>query len=448
MIAAATYLAKNKLPKKFFLLIAGYFALAVFTSHHYLQPGSLSFIAGMMSLILLAEKQNRIASARYAIVALVFVILTLLAPVKTLMYFSLGFALFYLFEGLQYRLGFPAVVSLFLITPVSEYAANVFSFPIRLKLSSWVANILSGFSTGSHADGNIIVHSGREFSVDPECMGLNMLVASLLVGLMAIGYYQQKMKKQLSPLHVSALLLTVALLNVLSNLTRMITLVIFSISPGDIMHEITGLLCLLLYVFLPVAALSKFTMGRFGKPVPKPEKNISGRVHWTKQFLVLTAVAGAAVYIYQADSYQRFENLNQKKISGYKLSVTQPGIVKLEDSRALLYVKFVRGFYDSDHNPTICWKGSGYDFTNVQQREFAGLVLNSAILKKGKDELYTAWWYSNGKDHTVNPFSWRYNAVKTGTSYAVVNVTAATEKDLEKALDAVIKKHSLQELFR
>jgi hypothetical protein len=62
--------------------------------------------------------------------------------------------------------------------------------------------------------------------------------------------------------------------------------------------------------------------------------------------------------------------------------------------------------------------------------------------------LYTAWWYSNGKDNTVDPFAWRYNAVKTGSTYAVMNVSAATEKELEKALDGVINKRVLQGLFQ
>jgi exosortase N len=448
MLSATVSFAKKKLSLPFLLLATGYAALAVFIAHDYLQLTSLSFTAGMMSLILLAEKRNGKASPRYAIVAILFVVLAFLAPVKTLLYFSFGFSLFYLLECMQYRLNFTAVVSLFLITPVSEYAANVFSFPIRLKLSSWVGNILSQFSDGSHATGNIIVHNGREFSVDPACMGLNMLIASLLIGLMTIGFYQRKMQRRLSPIVISLFLISVIALNVLSNITRMIVLVIFSISQDSLMHEITGLLCLLLYVMLPVAFLSKFIMARFGKPFPAPVKDLPGGFSWKKQFLLLGAVAAAAVYIIYTDSYSRFENLQEKKIAGYNLSVPQPGIVKLENSSSLLYVKFVRGFYDSDHNPTICWTGSGYVFTNVQQKKLAGFVLYTAILKKGKDQLHTAWWYSNGKHHTSDPFSWRYNAVKTGTTYAVVNVTAANQKDLEKELDAVIKKDRLRDLFR
>jgi exosortase N len=448
MLVATTNIKRAKFSKPLLLLVAGYLILTGLVFKDYLRFASLSFIAGTMSVVLLSEKAERKVSHRYAIVSMIFLLLTIMAPVKTLLYFSMGFALFYLVESLKYRLNFSAVVSLFLITPVSEYAANVFSFPIRLQLSSWVGNILGQFSKESHATGNIIVHNGQEFSVDPACMGLNMLIASLLVGLMTIGFYQRKMQRRLRPVLVSLFLLSVITLNIFSNLSRMIVLVIFSIPPESLMHELTGLACLFLYVMVPVALLSKFIVNRFGKPATHSSQDFPNRINWTKQFLVFGLVVSAAVYVSYADSFSRFESLSDKKIHGYNLSLTQPGIVKLENDRSLIYVKFIRGFYDSDHNPTICWKGSGYEFTNVQQKKLAGYVLYTAILKKGKDQLHTAWWYSNGKDHTTDPFSWRYNAIRTGTTYAVVNVSAANERDLEIELNDVIQKNSLRDLFR
>jgi exosortase N len=224
-------------------------------------------------------------------------------------------------------------------------------------------------------------------------------------------------------------------------------LVTFSVPPESLMHEITGLACLFLYVMLPVALLSKFLVNRFGKPVTHSSQDFANKVNWIKQFLIFGLVVSAGVYVSFEDSFSRFENLGDKEIPGYKLSLAQPGIVKLENDRSLVYVKFIRGFYDSDHNPTICWKGSGYEFTNVQQKKLAGYVLYTAILKKGKDQLHTAWWYSNGKDHTTDPFSWRYDAVRTGTTYAVVNISAANENDLEKELNDALQKNSLRDLF-
>jgi exosortase N len=447
MHVAALHTVRGKFSKPLLLLAMGYLVLIGVVFKDYLQFASLSFIAGTMSLVLLSEKAKGKVSPRYAIVSLVFLLLTLMAPVKTLLCFSMGFALFYLVESLQYRLNFSAVISLFLITPVSEYAANVFSFPVRLQLSSWVGNILSQFSKETHVTGNIIVHNEQEFSVDPACMGLNMLIASLLVAQMTIGFYQRKMQRKLTPVMVSLFLLSVIALNILSNLSRMIVLVIFSVLPDSLMHELTGLACLFLYVMLPVAIVSKFIVKRFGKPVTHSSQDFVNKVNWTKHFLVFGLVVSAGVYVSFADSFSRFENLGDKEIPGYKLSLAQPGIVKLENERSLVYVKFIRGFYDSDHNPTICWKGSGYEFTHVQQKKLSGFVLNTAILKKGKDQLYTAWWYSNGKDHTADPFSWRYNAVRTGTTYAVVNVSAANQKDLENELNRVIQKNSLRDLF-
>jgi exosortase N len=429
------------------LILVTYVLLTAQVLGHYLDFISLSFIAGSVTLVTTARKFTGKTSNRYVIACVCFLLLTWIMPVKTLFYFSIGFAVFFLVESLKFRLSFSSVIALLLMAPVSEYAANTFSFPVRLQLSSVAGEILSAISKGSHSAGNVIYHNGNEFSVDPACMGLNMLIASLLTGLMVLSFYEQQKQKQLKPVLIILFLMAVIMLNLFSNVSRIILLVLFSIPAENILHEITGLVCVIFYVMLPSAVIARKMITRYGRPYHDTVQTDNNSANKMLHVIVCLGVCTSALYVTRSDTYKQFGNLSMSKVNGYNVSVYAPGIAKLENKNALVYVKFIRGFYDSDHSPTICWKGSGYNFTHIRQQNISGCILYTAILQKGKDHLSTAWWYSNGSKHTSSAFSWRLDMMKGARNYAVVNVTASSESDLIKEVNHVIHDNSLNNLF-
>ena len=107
----------------------------------------------------------------------------------------------------------------------------------------------------------------------------------------------------------------------------------------------------------------------------------------------------------------------------------------------MVYVKPIPGFYYTDHTPSICWEGSGYTFTTLRVSAFAGIPVFEGILEKGRETLYTAWWYDNGARQTINPFDWRWDCFRGGAPYAVVNVTSATRPQLEMEIVRILKTH-------
>jgi exosortase N len=123
-------------------------------------------------------------------------------------------------------------------------------------------------------------------------------------------------------------------------------------------------------------------------------------------------------------------------------------VLKLQQERSLVYVKWLRGFYDSDHNPTLCWKGSGYAFANTKEAMIAGKKLYVAQLQKGGATLYTAWWYGNADHYTTSQWEWRKAALHADERFALVNVTAATEKELHATLKNIIENKTLAPLFK
>ena len=78
----------------------------------------------------------------------------------------------------------------------------------------------------------------------------------------------------------------------------------------------------------------------------------------------------------------------------------------------------------------ICWKASGYTFQKVERSIIQGTAVYTAVLIKGDEKLYTAWWYDNKKNRTISQLSWRWDAFIGGSNYSLINVTCLTYRDL------------------
>ena len=135
-------------------------------------------------------------------------------------------------------------------------------------------------------------------------------------------------------------------------------------------------------------------------------------------------------------------------LNNYKVSRVNAGVLKLENERSLVYIKPISGFYSTDHNPMICWSGSGYVFEQVREREVNGLKLYSAVLTNGAAQLYTAWWYDNGTNRTIAQLQWRWDVLRGANDYAVVNVTVASEAELETAIVDIQKNTQFNQLLQ
>lgn len=432
------------------LLLLVYTVIWAWVLCDYLPPTSLPFVLAVCALPFTLRKEAfRPLPAGWLCAALLFLLLSFLVPVKTLLYFTIGSALFLLLPMASCRPTTLSIAVWVVASPAFQYVTNVFSFPIRLQLTNWAGQLLSLSIKDLSTRGNVIYYGKNEFAVDPACMGLNMLITSLLVGIMTLGYFQLKRKRRVGA--AWALLFMVAVLgcNVGSNLVRIILLVLFAVWPGTLMHELVGLACLAIYVLLPSVLLAKVLVNRLGLSSPGMHAaGASRRPVWWLHYTLAAFVAGSAARVMTVDTYAGFRAAETAKVAGYKTSAFAPGILKLESDNSLVYVKYVRGFYDTDHNPSLCWKGSGYEFQQVEQKVLAGRTIYTAVLVNGGEKLYTAWWYSNGRRHTINQWEWRYDALKGAPSYAVINVTTADEASLQAGVEDVIQRGALLPLFK
>ena len=401
---------------------------------------SVNFLLGIVALLnaSVIKKEDK-GSPRFAYASILLTCLTFIIPVKTILFFALAFGVFFTIESFYGKLNVLPLFIVFMISPIFQYTTDIFSFPIRLQLTEWAGDLLNVAGVSSIVKGNVIYCNGDAFAVDPACMGLNMMITSLLSGVMIIAAYQKKYSQVLTLLHVSLLLGLVVAFNIASNLFRIVCLVQFSIEPDTFMHELVGIICLLVYVILPSVICIKWVVRVFGfsghhsTPIQKLKSQSVSRLH----FFTTAAIVASSCAVIIHDKKIKDLSGPVKAITGYTTARVSSDIVKLENSKSLVYIKYIPAFYDADHNPMICWKGSGYTFTQVQEEIINRSKVYTATLQNGQDILYTAWWYDNGIRRTVDQLTWRWDALRNRKNYSVVNVTSTDKGVLKKEIQQI-----------
>jgi exosortase N len=324
------------------------------------------------------------------------------------------------------------------ISPVFQYFMNVFSFPIRLCLTGWAGSLLNVFNGKAVVEGNTIIFKGNEYSVDPACMGLNMLLLSMIISIALTAHYYRINKKTVSVVTLGLVLGSVLLLNIVSNLLRIIFMVQFAIPPGTIAHDLNGIIFFLVYVITPLRFIIKrVIVKKLGKSSESTHTLASPwpvRMRTTLHGVLLILVFFGCWKSKTHNTVSDMPDGQDLIVSGYKVQPLPFHTIKLEKESALVYIKFVEAFYNADHTPYICWRGSGYQFRNIRKENIGGLEVYGGKLEKNKETLFTAWWYQHNNDCTLNQFSWRWKMLKGDGNYALVNVTARTREELVKEI--------------
>ncbi|MGX5819206.1 exosortase N [Chitinophaga lutea] len=422
-------------------IILAYAAIAVYALRQYLPWNSPVFLLGLAVIpIALRSDPQRKSDLRFYYAALAFSVLAWLIPATTFIFLAVLMGLCFVADTTLGRINLLPPLALIVAAPMSDYFFRVFTFPIRLQLTDWAAALLRWGGQPAAAEGNSIVLHGNTFSVDAACMGLGMMTTALLFGILVLGWYQHQYKKQLSFAGTAALLALIFALNTAGNLVRIILIVTFSIMPGQAMHDIAGLLCMAGYVVLPLCWLCPRIVRRWGRtPVEKPAPVPTDKLMLLLSHLCLPACIFLAAYKQTIHAPESSAS-GLPSIPGYTVQAMDDQTVKASNNEVLVYVKPIMGFYSTDHNPSICWQGSGFDFRHIREARIGEKRVYFAVLEKGGERLQTAWWYDNGAQQTVSQLEWRWDALRYRRQYALVNVTAADKRLLDKAVRSWLNK--------
>ncbi len=218
----------------------------------------LTFFAGLLLAPLVVIVRGGKGNGFYAILAATSMVAGWFLPARTLHFFALAFTALFILEQHFGKLNRLPVLLVIVISALVKNWLVVFGFPIRLELSRAAAGLLAGFGMDARAGGNVIWLNGQEFSVDPACMGLAMVQVSLLFGLFAVAFFERKTGGRIALGWVAFGLFPLIFgLNIVFNLLRILLLVFFGWLPGTVMHEVGGLVGLVVYVFLPIWFLVK-----------------------------------------------------------------------------------------------------------------------------------------------------------------------------------------------
>ena len=428
------------------LLLALYLAILVYWTYTDYFRSDLTFLAGLAVLALsTVVRQPGVGSWRFAFWTALCIALAWAVPARTFHFLALVFAAGFVVEQMKGKLNEAPILTAFLLTAVVKTMSIVLGFAIRLELSKNAAAALRFLGMDAVAEGNLIRYRETYFSVDPACMGLQMVEVSFFFCFLLMGLLERRTGNFLSWPMLLATVGIVGALNLIFNQLRILMLVIFHILPENPMHDLVGLAGLALYVFVPTWIWLRWVY-KHGKPTQRTLfqiKNSRLRPLQTLTQIGLSAAVCWLVILENAGSQWHVNDVAAIHPQGIPAGCTgeilADGVVKYLPDSLLIYVKPIRGFYSTEHTPLICWQGSGYQFGKVWEQTIGNKTCYAGILEKnGSPPLYTAWWFDNGRDQTISQTRWRWLDVRGAPGFCLVNVTADSPQMLEKQLMKMI----------
>ncbi len=425
----------SKSQNLFFIGIPAFFAAVLLSVFIWQNPGYMIIDTYLIIGLLLTPVTFRLNTSSQSMhffwPAMLFGVISLFFTTTFGVFLMMIFCFLLLIELFFGKISLIPAMHLLLLSPLFKYFSSLISFPLRLKISELTGNILGLMNFDIVIQGNLIIMNGNEFLVDKACTGLHMLTYSFLFGIVILSYFERKGK--IVKWHEIALsLLFLLFLNLSSNLVRATLLIIFNIQPGNPLHEILGLIIFLIYVLVPFYLLVNWS---YKNKVSKQGAVIAPKKLNPSRKLVFTGICIGIFILISFKNNVRLRNEVSSPdicIEGLEAETTSFGVAKFSNDSMLIYIKPPVAPYSADHNPTVCWNGSGYEFKKIEKIMIHGIPVNIAELTKEEDVIYTSWWFDNGKYKTSDQLDWRLKAIKDDNNFYLINITSGSKETLRK----------------
>lgn len=413
------------------ILFASYILIAILLGKDYVQ-WNLTTVFGLLLIPLVYQLDTAKLSLRLIVPTLLFVILGMVIPTRSTLFFALLFTALLLLESSKGKVSSSVLYIIVLISPLFKTISDSLSFPLRLSLSDIVARTLTWGGSKVSSTGNIISIDGFEFYIDQACAGLSMLNISLLVAVFILSFKLKLLNRDLTHSGYFGFLLIAVLLNIASNYFRIMAVVLFKIMPGTALHDGIGIVSLIVYVLVPLMFFAPYYIKRFAKAQEKTnQQELVKNPGFLQPYLHIGLFCAL---LYTTYSYTMAvpaaHTQSSLTMDGFKKSKVADEVLKFENATALIYMKPCK-FYSPEHNPMICWTGSGYEFTFIKKEMYGGIEIYTGILIKGKDKLYTSWWFDDGKTKTIDQANWRWKGAM-GQKFFLINVASSKQSDLKR----------------
>lgn len=398
----------------------------------------------LFPFVLFVSGKQRI---NYLYLAIVFLLglVAYIYTVRTFYFLALFLFVLFVLETYWGQLDRLVLFLLLFMSPFVHQIIVILGFPIRLQLSGWAGQLLLQAGMNIQVEGNVMILDGAAFSVDDACIGLNMLATSLLMGVFLLAHQYRTRKLSLPFAHLVMFFVTVFLLNIGSNLLRIVLLVLFRIAPEHPLHEYIGIACMLIYIVVPLYFMGKWAVGKFGRPLKRDDADAP--INFKPRAKIIITLISILIFSTGIGIRERQSTKTSSHIhfhrEGFETTLLDGGVTKVHNKDLLLYLKTIPEFFSAEHTPLFCWKGTGYLFKEIKKTTIQGHEIYIGRLRKSGDILYTAWWYSNGTLHTIDQFAWRLQMLTGKPRFALVNVTANSEDVLLKELNMLLSRENL-----
>jgi exosortase N len=425
------------MPKIKLMICSAYILVAILLSKDYMLWNATS-VFGLLMIPLVYRFEKGRLSIRLIVPTLIFVALAIFVPTRSTLFFALVLAFLLLIESFKGKISPSIFFMLALISPLFKTFCDTISFPLRLWMSNMVSDTLVLIGMEASSSGNIIVVDGFDFYIDQACAGLSMLNISLLLAIFIISARLKVTGRELPLWGYFGFLLTAVLLNILSNYFRILGIVIFKIMPDTILHDGVGIVVLIIYVLVPLILITPHYTERFGRLLTIKHEPTDFKAPLAALQYIHIALFFAIMYVTYAYGTNAPVHPNKDSITlnGFRKIMLPNQVLKFENKTALIYMKPCQ-FYSPEHNPMVCWTGSGYEFTFIKKVKYNGIEIYTGTLLKGKEKLYTSWWFDDGKTKTIDQWNWRWKGA-TGKRFYLMNVSSPTYAQLKRTTNELL----------
>lgn len=416
-------------------IIAGLLPLLVFLYFypHYLRNQSFFWVC-VLSLPISLSSYTLSKNKAWLLGAWLMGLVNLLFPTTIGIYLLAGLIGIVLLQFRNTGMNITLVVHILLASPLFTYFSSLVSFPLRLQLSNVVSYLLRFLGTDISLEGNLVNIEGQAFLVDEACAGFYMLGYGLLIGTLVLSISSRN--KVIPTWTIIVFYGILTLLLFMGNIIRITLLILFQIPAEHWLHEGLGLLIFALEVMLPFYFLIDRVFKRF--PASNVKKMITIPVFPLKRYVSLLILFVLAIVRHQvADSGQSMVQ-ESLVIEGFQSNTFKGHVTKYTSPTALLYIKDPVAPYRADHNPMICWQGSGYSFQKIDTWIVYGIEVNQAELIKDDEKLYTAWWFESQKYQVGSQMDWRRLGLIENENFYLMNLSCNTPDILRKELNKIL----------
>ncbi|MEQ9168047.1 MAG: exosortase N [Fulvivirga sp.] len=366
--------------------------------------------------------------------------LSLLLPTVMGVYLMICLVLIFLLQSIVGRINYTLIVHMLLASPLFLYVKSLISFPVRLELSKIASNLLQLIGMDVRIEGNMVFSGDSSFLVDEACAGMFMLGYGLLFGTIILSIATRTRALPIYQLTLYYLILLVLIL--LGNVVRITLLIIFEIMPDQWMHEALGVIIYVFQILIPFYFItnlgSKHLLGKNHSSI----KN-GLPIFPLKRYAIMLCLLCCVIIAQVSKVNSTPPNQVSFTRVGFKSVGLKNNITKLQNEQALIYIKPPVAPYRADHNPMICWQGSGYKFKKIEKWSVNKTSINHAELIKGDDKIYTAWWFVSENYQTGDQLEWRKQGLMKGESYYLINVTCNSKQELHKQVQNLLTQNIL-----